>query len=421
MTFYSVDRIEDDLVVLIDDNMEQSVEPLGLFSETPCEGDIVYFEDNVYKIDRGETQTRRDEANQLLDKLLGRGQPQDDAQPVADASVTDLDASAVSRLVERFKSTRGPAFADAKTADILRWAGVCPRGEESDRVTLAGLMALGTYPQEFFPQLNVTFVAYPTLDGRQMADGTRFLANVALDGPIPQMVAGLVNAVARSMTRRSVIIGIGREDIWEYPLGAIRELTVNALMHRDYHSLACGSQVRVEMYPDRIVFANPGGLYGTANVNDLLEGKASSSRNAVLCRLLEDIQMPGTDRTVCENRGTGLPMVSRELADAGLPAVVFRPTVGVFSAELHNVPSQVTPVGIPTVRTRLTSGEIDKAILDTLASGAKTNTELQAVTGLQRAAVGKRLQKLEQSGLVAATTSRRSPNVKWQLTATATI
>jgi len=347
--------------------------------------------------------------------VSGRGQPQDDAQPVAGATVADLNHAEVDKLVRRFQRTRGPAFAHATVPEVLRWTGVCPRGEHSDRVTLAGLMALGTYPQEFFPQLNVTFVSFPTLDGRPMADGTRFLDNVSIDGPIPAMVSGLVDAVTRSMTRRAVMVGIGREDIWEYPLEAIRELTVNALMHRDYHPLAWGSQIRVEMYPDRLVFLNPGGLYGTANISDLLVGLASSSRNAVLCRLLEDIEMPGTNRTVCENRGTGLLMVNRELKNAGLPSPAFKPTASIFVAELCNTPAPKQPSLAVPASSHDNIDEVDAVIISTLSGEPKTNADLQQATGLGRAAVSKRLLGLEQGGLVAPTTSRRSPTVKWQL------
>ncbi|MDR1236790.1 MAG: putative DNA binding domain-containing protein [Propionibacteriaceae bacterium] len=156
-----------------------------------------------------------------------RGQPHDDATTVPDATIKDLEPEEVERLISRFRNRRGPAFSRFSRSDILRMAGVVPRAGDDDQVTLAGLLALGSYPQQFFPQLNVTFVSFPTTDGRAMRDGTRFLDNVALDGSIPMMVSGLLDAVSRNMTRRAVIIGAGREDIWEYPLDAVRELIVN--------------------------------------------------------------------------------------------------------------------------------------------------------------------------------------------------
>ena len=79
------------------------------------------------------------------------------------------------------------------------------------------------------------------------------------------------------MKRRGIVVGLGREDRWEYPEEAIREIVANALMHRDYHSLAHGSQVRVELYPDRLVVSSPGGIYGPVAREDLMAEPVSSS------------------------------------------------------------------------------------------------------------------------------------------------
>jgi len=64
------------------------------------------------------------------------------------------------------------------------------------------------------------------------------------------------------MKRRAFIFGAGREDRWEYPEEAIRELIANAVIHRDHHPLARGTPVGVRRYPDRIAVSSPGGLHG---------------------------------------------------------------------------------------------------------------------------------------------------------------
>jgi len=351
--------------------------------------------------------------------VSGRGQPQDDITTVPHAAITDLDQVEVRRFIDRLRRRRGRPFADFADADILRMAGICPRGGNDSEVTLAGLMALGVYPQQFYPQLNVTFVSYPTTDGRAMRDGTRFLENVALDGSIPTMVAGFLEVVMRSMARRSVIAGAGREDIWDYPVEALRELIVNALMHRDYHPLAHGSQVRVEMYPDRLVFINPGGLFGASSTDEVLRGTIASSRNATLARLLEDVEIPGTNRAVCENRGSGMRTILSELRTSGLEPPVLRATSGMFIAELRNIdgsslssPREAQPAYASTSRNH--SGEERlAAILEALESGPKPTAELMAATGLSRPGVGRYLRALETKGLVQLTESRQSPTVKW--------
>jgi ATP-dependent DNA helicase RecG len=57
---------------------------------------------------------------------------------------------------------------------------------------------------------------------------------------------------------------------------------INALVHRDYSPAAHGAPVQVELYPDRLVARNPGGLYGPVNLAELGLGTVpASSRNPV--------------------------------------------------------------------------------------------------------------------------------------------
>jgi predicted HTH transcriptional regulator len=214
-------------------------------------------------------------------------------------------------------------------------------------------------------------------------------------------------------------------------------------MHRDYHPLAHGTQVRVEMYPDRLVFINPGGLYGSAAPGELLHGAVSSSRNALLARLLEDVQIPGTHRRVCENRGSGLRMVADELAGARLQPPVFRTTPGMFTVEIKNAIGSTAPSAAAFAEARsqarsrtavaasatAVSGSEPHAlseaesrmsqILSALASGPASSAELASSSGLSRSAINKRLRILEAEELVAPTAARNSPNVRWQLRRTA--
>lgn len=268
--------------------------------------------------------------------LSARGQPQDDAQPVAGATVADLDEGLVAALLRRLRSTRGAVFANASDEQILRLMRVVVDCEGGQAVSLAGLLALGRYPQQFFPQLDVTFVAFPTVAGEPLADGTRFLDNQSIDGPIPTMVAMALTALRRNMKRRSVVAGLGREDRWEYPEEAIREIVANALMHRDYNALAHGTQVRIALYPDRIEFGSPGGLHGPLAREDLQSEPVSSSRNALLAKLLEDVEVPGTGRTVCENRGSGLLATAAALREAGLEPLELIDLVREFRVVVRN-------------------------------------------------------------------------------------
>lgn len=269
--------------------------------------------------------------------LSSRGQPLDDTQPVDGTSTADLNPHLINSLLNRLQENRPYVFRDLRPHAALRKAKILvPGAGGNDVVSLAGLLALGTYPQEHLPQLMLTFVHYPTEAGPDDESGTRFIDSVAIEGPIPAMVRDAMVVLRRNMSRRSVVVGHGRQDIWEYPETALREAVTNALVHRDYSPASRGAQVQIEMFPDRLVIRNPGGLYGPVTVDNLGEEGISSSRNALLLRILEDVPIPGEDRTVCENRGSGIRAMLDSLRRAGMTAPKFDDKVSSFVVTFPN-------------------------------------------------------------------------------------
>ena len=280
---------------------------------------------------------RRLSAYEVQVMLSSRGQPRDDEQAVPASSIEGLVPASVDTLVARLRTSRPYAFKDLDRLAVLRRAKVLVPGQGGeDAVSLAGLLALGSYPQETFPQLMVTFVHYPTVTGAQFASGERFLDNVTLEGPIPVMVRDTLGAIRRNMSRRAVIADAGRQDIWEYPETALREAVVNALVHRDLSGSARGTQIQVEMYPDRLVIKNPGGLFGPVTIDSLGEEGISSARNATLIKLLEDVHLPGETRTVCENRGSGIRSMLDSLLTAGMSPTRFEDRISSFIVTFPN-------------------------------------------------------------------------------------
>jgi ATP-dependent DNA helicase RecG len=51
--------------------------------------------------------------------------------------------------------------------------------------------------------------------------------------------------------------GLARTDIWEYPLEALREAVINALIHRDY---TVTTDIQIRLYDNELSIWNPGGL-----------------------------------------------------------------------------------------------------------------------------------------------------------------
>lgn len=190
--------------------------------------------------------------------------------------------------------------------------------------TLTGLMLMGEYPQEFFPQLSVTAMV---VNGKEIGelgnDGERFVDNKRIEGTITQMLEGTLAFVRRNMKVKTIITDEGvRADKPEYPLKAVREIILNALIHRDYSVHTDRSPIRLVMYEDRLELENPGGLYGRITIDDL--GKASAdTRNPYMAGALEIM-------IDTENRFSGIPTIVAELKNAGMPAPIFIDKRGVF-------------------------------------------------------------------------------------------
>jgi ATP-dependent DNA helicase RecG len=346
------------------------------------------------------------------------GQPQDDAVAVPEASLADLDVDLMSRLLRRLRDTRGPVFGRAADDEILRMMRVAVDVDGALVPTVAGLLALGRYPQQFFPQLDITFVAYPTVTGEPLGDGTRFVDNQSIDGPIPAMVAGGLAAMRRNMKRRSVIVGVGREDRWEYPEEAVREVIANALMHRDYHPLARGTQVRIELFPDRLEVSNPGGLHGPIAREDLLAESISSSRNSVLAKLLEDVEVPGTGRTVCENRGTGLLVAAASLRQAGIEPPELRDLVREFRVVIrnHGLLDDEALAWLATIDTTGLSDRQRLGLAFIRRHSTITNQQYRTLSGCDALSATRELTGMAGLGLIEKTNDRRW--TQWHLTPT---
>lgn len=268
--------------------------------------------------------------------VSGRGQPRDDEDVVPRTSLSDLDDTLVQDFITRLGANRPRVFRALSAPEILELTNLAKRTDDGLLLTVAGLAALGRNPQRFFPQLMLTFAHYRSTDGEDGQTGERFIDNVAIEGPIPLMVREALAAIRRNMESRSIPTSYGTAHLWEYPETALREAIVNALVHRDLSSAARGTQVQVEMFPDRLVVRSPGGLFGPVSEDLLGEAGVSSSRNATLLKALEDIRIPGEDRTVCENRGSGIRAMIGALRSAGMGLPQFKDRISSFTVTFPN-------------------------------------------------------------------------------------
>lgn len=249
--------------------------------------------------------------------------------------------------------------------EILELMGITSEGIP----TLAGVMSFSVYPQAYFPQLCITAVNVPGTEiGEIGEDGERFIDNKRITGAIPDMLDDAVDFVRKNSRTKTIIDDNGkRYDKPEYPMKAVREAILNALVHRDYSIHTENVPIRIEMYRDRMEIISSGGLYGKISIDSL--GKVRpETRNAVLANVLELLG-------ITENRYSGIPTILMEFKNAGLPEPEFSVYHGEFKVIFRNC--------FNSEKSTTTRSFTPEAILD-FCSTPKTRAELIEYTGMSR-------------------------------------
>ena len=150
---------------------------------------------------------------------------------------------------------------------------------EGDKPTNSSILFFGKYPPKFLPNARLRVVRFK---GTKVIHPTLDTANC--EGTIWEMVSTSEDFIRKNIrllgtrTEKS----FRREDKFEYPIKALKEAIVNALIHRNY--LETGD-VRVFIFDNRIEIINPGSFpEGVTPENPL-----HKPVNEVLCQLVYDI------------------------------------------------------------------------------------------------------------------------------------
>jgi ATP-dependent DNA helicase RecG len=131
----------------------------------------------------------------------------------------------------------------------------------NDCATNVGALLFSQSPLNWFPGAYIQYVHY---DGTELESEIR--DQRSFSGDLITVLREL-DAFLKTLfpTRPVEVTSLREESRSTYPMGAIRELLMNAIMHRDYQA---NSPVRFYQFSDRIEIQNPGGLYGEATAEN---------------------------------------------------------------------------------------------------------------------------------------------------------
>ncbi len=220
-----------------------------------------------------------------------------------------------------------PNFANLPKDVVIEMLGL----SRNNKPTLACILLFGKYPQEIAPLMTVNCTK---VRGNEYISSSnineRFIANESISGTIQQMF-NLAYRFLLSNIKKTTIIGEdgARKDRYEYPETALRELLMNALLHRDYSYIVRSIPISIAIFDNRIEISNPGSILGNYKIEDL--GKEYLPiRNVFLCRNAEDL-------IATENRHSGILTSIEDMKKHGLLPPLFESNRGFFKVTLFNL------------------------------------------------------------------------------------
>ena len=166
---------------------------------------------------------------------------------------------------------------------------------------------------QFFPEAYVTAVKYQSYDRFSIIDKKDF------KGTFISQIKESLAFIMRHMNVAadfSMLTKGARQDIYDYPLIALREAVINAITHRDY--LYDGAHIYIHMYPDYVDIENPGGLYHGLILADL--GRRSVRRNRLIADILHRARY-------IERAGSGFDRMKHALAENKNPDLEVTTTI----------------------------------------------------------------------------------------------
>lgn len=151
----------------------------------------------------------------------------------------------------------------------------------ADKPTNAGIILFGKNPLFFFPGAYTQYVKFDGLDETGSIE-----ISEEISGDLVNQLRDLDALVKFQIVKKKLvpISSLREKTITNYPNWALRELLLNAVIHRDYQST---TPIRIYQFKDRVEISNPGGLFGDARPENF--PNINSYRNPELASAVKNL------------------------------------------------------------------------------------------------------------------------------------
>jgi ATP-dependent DNA helicase RecG len=291
-----------------------------------------------------------------------------DEQPMPDLNSEAIDFRAASEFFKPLRKLTTHALESLKLTTSYQ-GRIVP--------TIGGVLLFGASRRQHFPDAWVQAGRFAGNDRRRILDSTDVRSH------LPGAVEEVIMFLRKHMTREAVIGAVKRTDLWTFPVVAIREAIINAIVHADYGQP--GAPIRVALFDDRLEVENPGLLPFGLTIEDIQKG-VSKVRNRVVGRVFQELGL-------VEQWGSGIQRMTSSCQDHGLDTPKFEEIGTHFRVTLSAIRRHAPA-----------TDKKDQAILRALgvsAGNGLSTSQIAKRIGLSPRAARTRLVSLIQRGLVS--------------------
>lgn len=188
---------------------------------------------------------------------------------------------------------------------------------EKGQLKRGALVLFGKNPERFYP---TTFVKI----GRW--EGNNILFHDVEEGNLFTLLRNVTNKLNNDYLKQKIHFeGLYRIETGEYPREAMREVLLNALVHRNY----MGAPIQIRVYDDKMNIWNDGGLPTGISLESLKRPHSSNPRNPIIAGVcfkggLIDAWGSGTVKIIETCLQAGLPEPELIEQDGGFFVTLFK-------------------------------------------------------------------------------------------------
>ncbi len=226
-----------------------------------------------------------------------------DKLPARDATLEDIDLEKVKRYIKKANEAGRRKIEDnEEPLKVLEKLELIKDGKPTWGAIL------------LFRKGHKRFLSQAAIHCGRFKEETLVIDDRMIEDNIIEQIDEAMDFIHKNINVKFIMTGRPeREQVWDYPLEALREAIINAVCHRDYTIL---SNIEVRIYDDKLIVWSPGSLPSGITLDELYSPHSSKLRNKGIAEVFYDVEL-------IEQWGSGIEKMRKACRNAGLLEPIF--------------------------------------------------------------------------------------------------